>query len=170
MSQTLSDRNTLWSGCPNIRCDREANAPRPTDKKKPRIAPLAASNAGETIRAIPITTASVATIIAPENSVNYYNKVADTLGGVSKIENSYRLFMVPGMSHCRGGEGTDTFDMLAALERWVEQGKAPDAIPASRVVDGKTVRTRPLCPYPQEAVYKGSGSTDDAANFACRVR
>jgi feruloyl esterase len=108
--------------------------------------------------------------IAPENSVNYYNKVGDTLGGVSKIENSYRLFMVPGMSHCRGGEGTDTFDMLAALERWVEQGKAPDSIPASRVVDGKTVRTRPLCPYPQEAVYKGSGSTDDAANFACRVR
>ena len=58
--------------------------------------------------------------------------------------------------------------MLTALEQWVEKGKAPDQIPASRVVNGKTDRTRPLCPYPQMAVYNGSGSIDDAASFSCK--
>jgi feruloyl esterase len=73
------------------------------------------------------------------------------------------------MNHCGGGVGTATFDMLAALEQWVEQGKAPDQIPASRVLpDGKIERTRPLCAYPQVATYKGSGSTDEAANFSCK--
>jgi feruloyl esterase len=106
--------------------------------------------------------------IAPENSVNYYNKVVDTLGGRAKTMSEYRLFMVPGMAHCRGGEGTDTFDMLGALEQWVEHGKAPDQITASKLAkDGSVERTRPLCPYPQEAVYRGSGSTNEAANFRC---
>jgi feruloyl esterase len=59
--------------------------------------------------------------------------------------------------------------MLGAIEQWVEQGKAPDRIEASRVRDGKTERTRPLCPYPQVASYKGSGSTDEAANFVCQA-
>jgi feruloyl esterase len=72
------------------------------------------------------------------------------------------------MGHCNGGDGTDTFDMLSAIEQWVERGKAPDRIEASRVPDGKTDRTRPLCPYPQVAKYNGSGSTDDAANFVCK--
>jgi len=108
-------------------------------------------------------------LIPPENSVNYYKRVADTLGGVSTINDSYRLFMVPGMAHCRGGEGTDRFDVISALEQWVEKGNAPDSIVASRYAADKVDRTRPLCPYPQTAVYKGSGSTDDAANFACRV-
>jgi feruloyl esterase len=96
--------------------------------------------------------------------------VADTLGGFNKVQESHRLFMVPGMAHCGGGEGTSDFDMFGALEQWVEQKKAPDQIIASRTRDGKVDRTRPLCPYPQVAVYKGSGSTDEAANFACRVR
>lgn len=108
--------------------------------------------------------------IAPENSVNYYNQVVDTLGGVEKTKNEYRLFMVPGMAHCRGREGTDTFDMLAALEQWREKGIAPAQIAASRLrKDGSVERTRPLCPYPQQAVYNGTGSTDEAANFTCRV-
>ena len=77
--------------------------------------------------------------------------------------------MVPGMAHCGGGAGTSTFDMLSALEQWVEKGKAPDSILASRVKDGKTDRTRPLCPYPQVARYKGTGSTDEAANFTCQA-
>jgi feruloyl esterase len=72
------------------------------------------------------------------------------------------------MAHCGGGVGTSTFDMLTALEQWVETKKAPDSIPASRVVNGAVVRTRPLCPYPQVATYKGSGNTDDAANFVCK--
>jgi feruloyl esterase len=82
----------------------------------------------------------------------------------------YRMFMVPGMSHCGGGAGTPTFDAFTPLVQWVEKGAAPQTIPASRIVDGKPVRTRPLCPYPQTAIYKGSGSTDDAASFSCGVR
>jgi feruloyl esterase len=76
--------------------------------------------------------------------------------------------MVPGMGHCGGGEGPNNFDMVSALEQWVEQGKRPERIIASRAEDGKMVRTRPLCPYPQIATYKGTGSIDDAANFVCR--
>jgi feruloyl esterase len=59
------------------------------------------------------------------------------------------------------------FDGLGALEAWVEQGKAPERIVAAKIADGEVVRTRPLCPYPQVAQYNGSGSTDDADNFAC---
>jgi feruloyl esterase len=106
--------------------------------------------------------------ISPGNSVQYYERVASALGGPERLAGNYRLFMVPGMGHCGGGTGTSTFDMLAALEQWVEQGRAPDRIPASRMRDGRVDRTRPLCPYPQTAVYSGSGSTDDAANFVCR--
>jgi multiple sugar transport system permease protein len=62
---------------------------------------------------------------------------------------AYRLFMVPGMAHCGGGTGTDQFDMLTALEEWVEQGEAPDVIEAARSEQGQTTRTRPLCPWPQ---------------------
>jgi len=107
--------------------------------------------------------------IAPETSVNYYKSVLDTLGGAGQVQSNYRLFMVPGMAHCGGGEGTSNFDMLSALEQWVEKGQAPDQIAASRVREGKVDRTRPLCPYPQVARYKGSGSIDDAANFACKM-
>jgi feruloyl esterase len=109
-------------------------------------------------------------LIAPQNSVNYYNSVADTLGGASKVSDSYRLFMVPGMAHCRGGDGTDRFDVISVLEQWVEKGKGPESIIASRYVGDKVERTRPLCPYPQVAAYKGTGSTDDATKFACKVR
>ena len=94
--------------------------------------------------------------------------MVERAGGADKVKSGYRLFMVPGMGHCGGGDGTATFDMLAALERWVEKSQAPDSIPASRVVDGRADRTRPLCSYPQVASYKGSGSTDEASNFVCR--
>jgi feruloyl esterase len=110
------------------------------------------------------------TLIAPENSVNYYTSVADTLGGANKVNDSYRLFMVPGMAHCRGGDGTDRFDVISAMEQWVEKRKAPESIIASRYADDKPDRTRPLCPYPQVAAYKGSGSTDDAASFVCKAK
>ena len=72
-----------------------------------------------------------------------------------------RLYMVPGMIECNGGPGTDTFDMLGVMRRWVERGEAPREVIASRVEHGKVVRTRPLCPYPQVATYKGKGSTDE---------
>jgi feruloyl esterase len=107
--------------------------------------------------------------IAPGNSTEYYARALETSGG-EKIRSSYRLFMAPGMGHCGGGDGPNSFDMMSALEQWVESGKAPDQIVASRVTSGKVERTRPLCPYPQVAVYKGTGSLDEAANFACRTQ
>ena len=107
--------------------------------------------------------------ISPGNSTQYYTRVLEALGGAANVHGSYRLFMAPGMAHCRGGEGPNTFDMLTALEQWVEQGKAPDQIIASHSANSIVDRTRPLCPYPQVAAYKGTGSTDDAANFACKA-
>jgi feruloyl esterase len=101
------------------------------------------------------------------SSVKYYESVVESAGGAARVNDSYRLFMVPGMNHCGGGDGTSTFDMMSALEQWVEQGKAPDSIPASRVRNAAVDRTRPLCPYPQVAKYSGSGSTDEGKNFTC---
>jgi feruloyl esterase len=106
--------------------------------------------------------------ISPGSTVQYYESVLKTMGGPSRVQENYRLFMVPGMNHCQGGTGTDQFDMLTALENWVEKKQTPATIPASRVTQGKTVRTRPLCPYPQTATYSGAGSIDDAASFVCK--
>jgi len=104
------------------------------------------------------------------NTVKYYNSVVENLGGASKASNNVRLFMAPGMGHCRGGEGPNTFDKMAALERWVEQGQAPDVLIATHSTNGTVDRSRPLCPYPQVAKYKGSGSIDEASNFVCAAR
>jgi hypothetical protein len=104
----------------------------------------------------------------PLMGVDYYENVMKTMG--PSTADFYRMFMVPGMQHCGGGVGTSTFDAFTPLVLWVEKGTAPDTLPASRVADGKVVRTRPLCPYPRTAIYAGSGSTDDAANFTCGNR
>jgi feruloyl esterase len=72
------------------------------------------------------------------------------------------------MIECNSGPGTDPFDLLGDMRRWVERGEAPTDVIASRVEHGNVVRTRPLCPYSQVATYRGSGSTDDASNFVCR--
>jgi tannase/feruloyl esterase len=106
--------------------------------------------------------------IAPLASVNFYKNVVDVVGD-AKTSSSLRLFMVPGMGHCGGGEGPNTFDMMPALEQWVENGQTPARVVASHSTSGKVDRTRPLCAYPQVARYTGSGSTDDAANFTCRL-
>jgi len=76
--------------------------------------------------------------------------------------------MMPGVLHCGGGAGPDKADWAAAIDDWVEHGKAPERIVARKVADGATKRTRPLCPYPLRAVYAGAGSIDQADSFACR--
>jgi feruloyl esterase len=106
-------------------------------------------------------------LIAPENSINYYNSVLEKMG--PKQGDFVRLFMAPGMGHCSGGPGPNQFNAMAAMERWVEAGIAPDRIEAFHVTDGRVDMTRPLCPYPQVAVWKGAGSTNDAGNFVCRA-
>ena len=81
-----------------------------------------------------------------------------------------RLFMVPGMDHCGGGPGPNQFSALTALENWRERGEAPDHITAYHVNIDRVDMSRPLCPYPQVAVYKGAGNTNDAANFVCKTQ
>jgi feruloyl esterase len=107
-------------------------------------------------------------LITAENSINYYNSVASKLGG--KQDSWYRLFMVPGMQHCRGGPGPNQFNVMGVMERWREQGEAPTSINAIHVSENRVDMARPLCPYPQVAVYKGNGSTNDSTNFVCRAQ
>jgi feruloyl esterase len=105
--------------------------------------------------------------ISPLISVDYYNKAVAANGGLAKADKSIRLFLVPGMAHCGGGYGPNTFDKMDVIADWVEHGKAPDRIIASQMATDKVVRTRPLCAYPRVVKYSGKGSIDEAANFAC---
>jgi len=104
-------------------------------------------------------------ILQPLMGVNYYEQAVARNG--SDTPDFFRLFMVPGMEHCGGGVGPDRHDPMTAMVDWVEKGKAPASMVASRVVNDQVVRTRPLCPYPQVARYSGQGSIDDASNFRC---
>jgi feruloyl esterase len=108
------------------------------------------------------------TNITPAATPAYFEDVTAKLGGAAKTAESVRLFMVPGMNHCGGGEGPNVFSMVSTLEGWVEDGKAPNQILASHLTAGKVDRTRPLCPYPQMAHYSGTGDPNDAANFTCK--
>jgi feruloyl esterase len=99
-------------------------------------------------------------------TVDYFLTVQATMGTAS-VDNAVKFIMVPGLWHCGGGDGPNQFDMIAALEEWREKGKTPTQILASKVSDGHVVRTRPLCPFPQVAKYKGTGSIDRAESFAC---
>jgi len=104
-------------------------------------------------------------ILQPMMGVNYYEAAVAKNG--AKTRDFFRLFMVPGMAHCGGGVGPDQNDAVSAVIDWVKKGKAPDAIVAKKIVNGEVTRSRPLCPYPQVARYKGNGSIDDAASFSC---
>jgi feruloyl esterase len=108
-------------------------------------------------------------LITPMNSISYYKSVVDTMGGAAKTADFARLFLAPGMGHCGGGEGPNSFDVVSALEEWVEKGTAPEQMMASHLTNGTVDRTRPLCPYPQVATWKGVGSTDAVGSFVCAV-
>jgi pimeloyl-ACP methyl ester carboxylesterase len=100
------------------------------------------------------------------DTLDYYQRMAKANGGMDQVQNWSRMFLVPGMYHCRGGDSLDNFDLLTALVNWVEKGTAPDSV----VAKGKAFpgRTRPLCAYPKYAYYKGQGDSEDAKNFECR--
>jgi feruloyl esterase len=108
--------------------------------------------------------------VAPGSSVAFYKSAVVSGDDPSQATNWIRLFMFPGMGHCGGGEGPDTFDKISLIEKWVEQGMPPAQIVATRSSAGQVARTRPVCPYPQIARYKGSGSIDDASNFICAAQ
>lgn len=105
--------------------------------------------------------------IPAARSILFYHELAETLHGTDKAAASVRLFLVPGMQHCSGGIGPDQFDTLSAIESWAEHGRAPDAIAATTKPDSPTPHSLPLCPYPQQARYSGSGALGDAANWKC---
>lgn len=103
---------------------------------------------------------------SPLDTLGYYKSLAETNGGAGKVSEWSRIFLVPGMAHCGGGPSLDRFDMLTSVVNWVEKGIAPDSIIATgQAYPG---RSRPLCPYPKHAQYKGSGDTEDAKNFSCQ--
>jgi len=99
--------------------------------------------------------------ITPENTIWYYDSVLSKMSG--NQSDWMRLFMAPGMGHCGGGPGVNTFDSIGTLENWVERGAAPDQM----LGKGAEGLTRPMCPYPQYAKYKGTGDLKDGANWAC---
>jgi hypothetical protein len=103
-------------------------------------------------------------LIPAPNTVAFYKSMTAKMN--PKKVDSVRLFMIPGMGHCGGGDAPTVMDMLSVIDQWVDKGKAPGSIIASRPPNLKPM-SRPICPYPQIAKYKGSGSTDDAANFVC---
>jgi feruloyl esterase len=106
--------------------------------------------------------------LSPFGTLRYYEGVVRAAGGPDRSEEFVKLFMVPGMHHCPGnGPGPNTFDMLTALENWVERGAAPTSVVASHAINGAVDRTRPLCAYPMVARYRGTGSVDAAENFRC---
>ncbi|MBT7952540.1 MAG: tannase/feruloyl esterase family alpha/beta hydrolase [Gammaproteobacteria bacterium] len=105
--------------------------------------------------------------VSPIMTVQYYEQVMQTMG--LDTQSFFRTFMVPGMFHCSGGRNVDHFDVMTTLIDWVEAGLSPDRIDAARIEEGKVVRTRPLCPYPQVARYRKRGSTDKAENFVCAL-
>jgi feruloyl esterase len=99
------------------------------------------------------------------NTIKYYQTIVDYMGGVSNTSGSVRLFMAPGMGHCGGGPGVNSFDSIGTLETWVEKGVAPETM----IGTGAQGMTRPLCPYPQYAEYKGSGDLKDGKNWSCKA-
>jgi len=107
--------------------------------------------------------------VAPGSSIEFYDSVVKLSANSARAPNWIRLFMVPGMGHCTGGEGPDTFDKISVMERWVEKGEVPARVVAAHNTAGKVDRTRPLCPYPQVSRYNGAGSIDEASNFTCRL-
>jgi hypothetical protein len=103
---------------------------------------------------------------SPLDTFGYYKDMASANGGLDAVSNWSQFYFVPGMSHCGGGQALDQFDLLGAMVNWVEKGTTPTSV----VATGKAFpgRSRPLCPYPKHAQYKGQGDAEDAANFECR--
>jgi hypothetical protein len=109
-------------------------------------------------------------LVYPEGTVDYYQRVQKQMGGADITSKFARLFLAPGVGHCGGGPGLQPDGHFDALLQWVEQGKAPETLNSVRRDASGAIRSRPLCQFPLTAKYKGTGSADDAANFACVAR
>ncbi|WP_321472292.1 tannase/feruloyl esterase family alpha/beta hydrolase [uncultured Paludibaculum sp.] len=109
-------------------------------------------------------------LVVPEEATKYLGSVISRERLVD-VSTFYRLFMVPGMAHCGGGSGPNSFDALGAVVDWVERGIPPEMMVATKYVEDNKAKgvavQRPICAYPLVAVYKGTGSTNDATSFVC---
>lgn len=111
--------------------------------------------------------------VMPQATIDYYESLVDFAekatgqDGHAFTDEYARLYMMPGMGHCRGGAGPDNADFMSALAAWVEEGKAPDSLISSKTESGEVTMTRPICPYPHVARYTGSGDPNRASNFTC---
>jgi feruloyl esterase len=104
----------------------------------------------------------------PLSTIAYYGELE---ARDARVRDAVRLFMMPGVLHCGGGAGPDFVDWFTPIVEWVEQGRAPDRVIArKRGADGRVLNARPLCPYPQRAVYDGKGSVTEADSYVCRTR
>jgi len=103
--------------------------------------------------------------LSPLATIKYYDEVK---ARDPKVDEYVRMFMLPGVLHCAGGAGPANVDWAAAIDGWVESGKAPERLIAQKGTGAAVTRTRPLCAYPQHAAYTGTGSTDQAENFVCK--
>ncbi|OAQ62751.1 feruloyl esterase B precursor [Pochonia chlamydosporia 170] len=122
-------------------------------------------------------------IVPPARTIQWWHDAADSVGGARRLGKFAKLYLLPDVDHCGGGRGPDVFgapfnapsgangpqnDVVDALDHWVVQGKAPSSIIARKMKVNEVQRSRPVCPYPQVAKYKGSGNIDDAASFSCQ--
>jgi feruloyl esterase len=106
-------------------------------------------------------------VVPAADTIRYFESVERAMGGPERTAGFVRLFLAPGMGHCGGGVGPNSFDAVAVLDRWVSKGAAPERIVASHATNGVVDRTRPLCPYPLMARWNGTGSVDEAGSFVC---
>jgi feruloyl esterase len=142
------------------------------DAKDPNLTPFLVKNGGKLIMYHGWGDA----LVPPEPTLDYYKDVVTTTFGnnLEAARKDIRLFMVPGMDHCKGGPGPNSWDKLAPVVDWVEKGKAPDFLVATHSTAAKVDNERRICPYPQRAVYTGPvGTQNDRANwvqsnFTCR--
>jgi len=100
-------------------------------------------------------------------TTEYFDRVVAQAGGRANADQFLRYYLAPGVNHCSGGPGADGTDLLAALDDWVSNGKAPGTLRAARVAGGTEVISRPLCVYPEYAHYNGSGDVSKATSFTC---
>lgn len=107
------------------------------------------------------------TAVPPRGIIDYYNRVIDANDGINTTQDFFRLFVVPGMGICPGFSNPGAFNPLEAMQQWRENGVVPDQITATYFNQRRAYKTHPVCPYPQAAIYKGSGDTKDAVNFTC---
>jgi hypothetical protein len=105
-------------------------------------------------------------LIPWRQSVHYYREAAQRFDGYGKLQNWFRFYVAPGVNHCSGGAGPQPQNLFGVLVDWVENGVEPDSIRAANISGGVVTRERPLCPYPQTAIYQG-GDPNAASSFRC---